>query len=44
LQGLKDQLALSNEPEAEELRAEVTELEQRIEESTAFTPGTELGA
>jgi polyhydroxyalkanoate synthesis regulator phasin len=43
LQGLKDQLALSDEPEAEELRAEVAELEQRIEELTEFTPGTEVG-
>ena len=43
LQGLKDQLALSDEPEAEELRAEVAELEQRIEDLTEFTPGTEVG-
>lgn len=43
LQGLKDQLALSDEPEAEELRTEVAELEQRIEELTEFTPGTEVG-
>jgi hypothetical protein len=43
LQGLKDQLALSDEPEAEKLRAEVAELEQRIEELTEFTPGTEVG-
>lgn len=43
LQGLKDQLALSDEPEAEELRQEVAELEQRIAELTEFTPGTEIG-
>lgn len=43
LQGLKDQLALSDEPEAEELRTEVAELEQRIEDLTEFTPGTEVG-
>lgn len=42
LQGLKDQLALSDEPEAEELRTEVAELEQRIEDLTEFTPGTEV--
>ena len=42
LQGLKDQLALSAEPEAEELRTEVAELEQRIEDLTEFTPGTEM--
>ena len=44
LQGLKDQLALSDEPEAEELRTEVAELEHRIEELTEFTPGTEVAA
>jgi hypothetical protein len=44
LQGLKDQLALSDEPEADELRNEVAELEQRIEELTEFTPGTEVGS
>ncbi|WP_114579370.1 hypothetical protein [Saliphagus sp. LR7] len=44
LQGLKDQLALSDEPEAEELREEVDELEDRIEELTEFSPGTEVGS
>ncbi len=44
LQGLKDQLALSDEPEAEDLREEVDELEQRIEDLTEFSPGTEVGS
>lgn len=44
LQGLKDQLALSKNPDAEELRQEVEELEQRIEELTEFKPGTEIGS
>jgi len=44
LQGLKDQLALSDAPDAEELRQEVAELEQRIEELTEFKPGTEIGS
>ncbi|MCH7659999.1 MAG: hypothetical protein IH933_05285 [Euryarchaeota archaeon] len=43
LQGLKDQLALSDDPEAAQLREEVAELEQRIAELTEFTPGTEVG-
>lgn len=43
LQGLKDQLALSDDPETEQLREEVEDLEQRIEELTEFTPGSELG-
>ncbi len=43
LQGLKDQLALSDDPDAEALREEVADLEQRIEELTEFTPGTEVG-
>ncbi|MDL5363927.1 hypothetical protein [Halalkalicoccus sp. NIPERK01] len=42
LQGLKDQLALSDDPDAEELRQEVDDLEQRIEELTEFKPGTEV--
>jgi hypothetical protein len=44
LQGLKDQLALSDDPDAEELRQEVDELEQRIEELTEFKPGSEVGS
>jgi hypothetical protein len=43
LQGLKDQLALSDDPDAKALREEVAELEGRIEELTEFTPGTEVG-
>ncbi|WP_049985477.1 hypothetical protein [Halobellus rufus] len=42
LQGLKDQLALSDDPDAEKLRQEVDELEQRIEELTEFKPGTDI--
>jgi len=44
LQGLKDQLALSDDPDAEALRQEVDDLEQRIEELTEFTPGSEVGS
>ena len=44
LQGLKDQLALSDDPEAEQLREEVGELEERIAELTEFSPGTELSS
>jgi hypothetical protein len=44
LQELKDQLALSDDPDAEELRQEVDELEQRIEELTEFKPGSEVGS
>ncbi len=39
LQGLKDSLATSDEPEAEELREEVEELEDRINELTEFRSG-----
>lgn len=42
-QGLKDQLELSDDPEAKELRTEVDELEQRIEKLTEFSPRTEVG-
>jgi len=41
LQGLKDRLATSDDPEAEELRAEIEELENRIEELTEFKTGRE---
>ena len=44
LQGLKDRLARSDEPEAEELRAEIAELEQRIEDLTEFSPGSEFAS
>jgi len=40
LQGLKDQLAAAEGEEAEELRKEVTELEERIEELTEFKSGS----
>ena len=38
LQGLKDRLAVSDDPEAEVLRQEVDRLEQRIEDLTEFSP------
>ena len=41
LQGLKDRLATSEDPEAEELRDEIEELEGRIEELTEFKTGRE---
>ena len=41
LQGLKDRLATSEDPEAEELREEIEELEGRIEELTEFKTGRE---
>jgi vacuolar-type H+-ATPase subunit I/STV1 len=40
LQGLKDRLAVSDDPEAEVLRQEVERLEQEIEELTEFSPGS----
>ena len=40
IQGLKDQLAAAEGEEAEELREEVTELENRIEELTEFKSGS----
>ena len=40
LQGLKDQLAVSDDPEAEVLRQEVDRLEAEIEELTEFSPGS----
>jgi len=42
LQGLKDRLARSNELEADQLRAEIADLEQRIEDLTEFAPGSEF--
>lgn len=44
LQGLKDQLAASDEPEAAELRDEINDLESRIEELTEFKSGTQFHA
>jgi len=43
LQGLKDRLAVSDDPEAEVLRQEVDRLEQEIEELTEFSPGSSFG-
>jgi len=42
LQGLKDQLASTDEPEAEALREEIEDLESRIEELTEFSSGQEF--
>ena len=39
LQGLKDRLARSDEPEAAELRTEIENLEQRIDDLTSFSSG-----
>jgi hypothetical protein len=44
LQGLKDRLAVSDDPEAEVLRQEVDRLEQEIEELTEFSPGSAFAA
>ena len=43
LQGLKDRLAVSDDPEAEVLRQEVDRLEGRIDELTQFSPGSAFG-
>ena len=42
LQGLKDRLAASEDDEANQLRAEIEELEQRIDDLTSFRTGTEI--
>ena len=42
LQGLKDQLASADDPEADELRDEIEALEDRIEELTEFSSGQEF--
>jgi len=42
LQGLKDQLAVAEGDEAEELREEIEELEARIEELTEFKSGSQF--
>ena len=42
LQGLKDQLAAAEDEEAEELRQEIENLEDRIDELTSFRTGTEV--
>ena len=44
LQGLKDRLAVSDDPEAEVLRQEVDRLEEEIEELTEFSPGSAFAA
>ncbi|ELY86496.1 hypothetical protein [Natrialba taiwanensis] len=44
LQGLKDQLAASDDSEAAELREEIDELEARIEDLTEFSPAQEFHA
>lgn len=42
LQGLKDRLAASEDEEADQLRKEIEELEQRIDDLTSFRTGREL--
>ena len=42
LQGLKDRLAASEDDEANHLRAEIEELEQRIDDLTSFRTGAEM--
>jgi len=43
LQGLKDQLAATEGDEADDLRQEIEDLEDRIEELTSFRTGAEVG-
>jgi hypothetical protein len=40
LQGLKDRLAVSDNPKAEVLRQEIERLEQEIEDFIEFSPGS----
>jgi hypothetical protein len=42
LQGLKDRLAASEDTESEQLRQEIEDLEERIDDLTSFRTGTEL--
>jgi hypothetical protein len=42
LQGLKDQLAATEDDEAEDLRREIEDLERRIDELTSFRTGSEI--
>jgi len=42
LQGLKDRLAASEDDGATQIRAEIEELEQRIDDLTSFRTGTEM--
>ncbi len=42
LQGLKDRLAASEEEQTEDLRREIEELEDRIDDLTSFSTGTQM--
>ena len=42
LQGLKDRLATSSDAESDELRQEIEALEERIDDLTSFTTGTQM--
>ena len=42
LQGLKDRLAVSEEEETNDLRREIEELEDRIDDLTSFSTGSQL--
>ena len=42
LQGLKDRLAASSEAESDELRQEIEALEERIDDLTSFSTGTQM--
>ncbi|MCU4718551.1 PD-(D/E)XK nuclease family protein [Halapricum hydrolyticum] len=42
LQGLKDRLAASDDPESDELRQEIETLEERIDDLTSFSTGTQM--
>jgi hypothetical protein len=42
LQGLKDRLAATDNEDTEDLRREIEDLEQRIDELTSFNSGREL--
>ncbi|EMA47738.1 hypothetical protein C450_20496 [Halococcus salifodinae DSM 8989] len=44
LQGLKDRLAVGDDPEADVLRQEIDRLEQEIKELTEFSPGSSFSA
>ena len=42
LQGLKDRLAASDDAESDDLRQEIEALEERIDDLTSFSTGTEM--
>ncbi|EMA05608.1 Protein of unknown function [Haloarcula vallismortis] len=42
LQGLKDRLAASDDPESDELRQEIETLEERIDDLTSFSTGAQM--